>query len=192
MLVAVPRPRCPRRLLGVGAARIPVDRLKAAGSDHRHQSPSGTRVEVWEQVIEDDEICFIDGMRVTTPARTALDLACRYPLDEAVAAIDALARATRLKLADVGILLHRYRRRRDIKRPRAGVLIGEFDMGWEKVKVAVEYEGDQHWKNRWQFGKDIRRLEALTEAGWIDVRVTAEDTPATIERRVAAARAGRL
>jgi very-short-patch-repair endonuclease len=65
-------------------------------------------------------------------------------------------------------------------------------MGWEEIKVAVEYEGDQHWKSRWQFGKDIRRLEALTELDWIDVRVTAEDTEATIERRVAAARARRL
>jgi very-short-patch-repair endonuclease len=73
-----------------------------------------------------------------------------------------------------------------------GVLIAEVDMGWEEIKVAVEYEGDHHWRSRWQFGKDIRRFEAVTEAGWIDVRVTAEDTPATVERRVAAARARRL
>src|SRR6201999_182670 len=37
-------------------------------------------IRVWADRIEDDEICVIDGMRVTTPARTALDLACRYPV----------------------------------------------------------------------------------------------------------------
>lgn len=188
-------------------------------------------VEVWEQSIEADEICLIGGMRVTTPARTALDLVCMYPLDEAVAAIDSLARATRLKLADVDVLVQRYNGRRGIRRARAaldlvdagaespretwlrlvliragfprpqtqipvyneyGVLIAEVDMGWDEIKVAVEYEGDHHWRSRRQFDKDIGRLEALTEAGWIDVRVTAQDTTATVERRVTVARARRL
>ena len=57
-------------------------------------------VQVWEEHIESDEIGIIDGMRVTTSARTALDLARRYPKGVAVAAVDALAQATELKLAD--------------------------------------------------------------------------------------------
>jgi hypothetical protein len=188
-------------------------------------------VEVSEQLIEDDEICVIDGMRATTAERTALDLACRYSLDKAVAVIDSLARATRLKLADVELLAQRYQGRRGMRRARValdlvdagaespretwlrlfliragfprpqtqipvyneyGVLIGEVDMGWEEIEVAVEYEGVHHRTSRWQFDKDIVRLEALTEAGWIITRVTAQDTAATIERRVAVARARRL
>jgi hypothetical protein len=47
-------------------------------------------------------------MSVTTPARTALDLACRNPLDRAVAAIDALANVTEVKMADVELLIQRY------------------------------------------------------------------------------------
>lgn len=58
-------------------------------------------IEVWADHIDDDEICLIDGMRVTTPLRTAVDLARRYPVDTAVTAIDALARATRLKADDI-------------------------------------------------------------------------------------------
>jgi hypothetical protein len=197
--------------------------------DLNRRAVAGLRA--WELAIEPDEICLIAGMRTTTPERTALDLACMYPLDEAVAAIDALARATRLNLANVDILVQRYKGRRGIRRARValdlvdagaespretwlrlvliragfprpqtqipvynefGVLIAEVDMGWRELKVAVEYEGDHHWRNRRQFDKDIRRFEAVTEAGWIDVRVTAEDTIATIERRVAAARARRL
>jgi hypothetical protein len=78
-------------------------------------------VEVWDQLIEPDEICLVDGMAVTTPERTALDIACRYRLDQAVAAIHALARATRLKLADVEVLARRYQGRRGIRRARAAL-----------------------------------------------------------------------
>src|SRR5262245_57109066 len=45
--------------------------------------------------VAEDEIEVVGAMRVTTPARTALDLACRYRIDEAIPALDALARATR-------------------------------------------------------------------------------------------------
>lgn len=58
-------------------------------------------ITVWSGAIDDDKIQLIDGIRVTTPARTAVDLGCRYPVDTAVAAIDALARATRLKVPDI-------------------------------------------------------------------------------------------
>lgn len=46
----------------------------------------GAGVQVWEERIDADEILVVDGMRVTTPARTALDLARRCRLGEAVAA----------------------------------------------------------------------------------------------------------
>ncbi|MBO0864253.1 MAG: hypothetical protein J2P16_04175 [Mycobacterium sp.] len=211
-----------------GARWIDARRPAAIIDTNRRRVPG---VQVREQLIEHDEICVVDGMQITTPERTALDLACTYPLDEAVAAIDSLARVTHLKLADVDVLVQRYRGRRGIRRARAaldlvdagaespretwlrlvliragfprpqtqipvyneyGVLIAEVDTGWEEIKVGVEYEGDHHWKSRRQFDKDIGRLEAVTEAGWIIVRVTAEDTPANVERRVALARARRL
>ena len=57
-------------------------------------------------------------MAVTTPARTALDLLCWYPMDTAITAVDALARATRLKTADIELLTEHHRGRRGIKRAR--------------------------------------------------------------------------
>ena len=72
-----------------------------------------------------------------------------------------------------------------------GELVAVLDMGWEDVKIAVEYEGDQHRTDRRQFNKDIERFEALPELGWIIVRVTVEDVPGGILRRVAAAWARR-
>jgi hypothetical protein len=59
-------------------------------------------IRAWSDRLTDDEVEVINGIRVTTPARTALDIACRYPLVQAVAALDALARATHFKIADCG------------------------------------------------------------------------------------------
>ena len=189
-------------------------------------------VQVWEERIADDEICLVDGMRLTTPARTALDLARRYSLNDAVAAVDALAQTVGLKSVDIELLLDRYRGRRGMKsaaaalelidggaqspketwlrlllldagfpRPQTQIAVRNewgwvdayLDMGWEDIKVAVEYDGDQHRSSRYQYVKDIRRLEMLDQRyGWLVVRVVSEDRPDDVIRRVAAARARRL
>ena len=48
------------------------------------------------------------------------------------------------------------------------------DMGWRKWKVAVEYDGVQHWTDRRQRSWDIERIALLEDAGWILIRVSAE------------------
>ena len=140
--------------------------------------PNG--IHTWSDRVAEDQVQVIAGIPATTPARTALDLACRYPIDRAVASIDALARATELKMCDVEILADRCRGRRGIRRARnalllvdsgaespretwlrllliragfppprtqiqvvdCGALIACLDMGWEDIKLAVEYDGD--------------------------------------------------
>lgn len=72
-----------------------------------------------------------------------------------------------------------------------GALIACLDMGWQDIKLAVEYEGDHHRTDQRQFNKDIRRAETLAEIGWTVVRVTIEDTPGGVIARVAAAWARR-
>ena len=61
------------------------------------------------------------------------------------------------------------------------------DMGWEEFKVAVEYDGDHHRKDRRQYVKDIRRIRMLEELGWIIIRVIAEERPAQWLARVESA-----
>jgi len=187
-------------------------------------------IEAWQDRIEPDEIRTVNGMRITTPARTALDLAKRHPLDVAVSAIDALAQAVEVKPADIDLLVDRYKGHRGMKRARAALELTDdgaqspketwlrllliraglpppqtqiavrdewgyaeayLDMGWEDLKIAVEYDGDQHRTNRFQYVKDIRRLEMLERRGWIVIRVVAEDHPADILRRVREALARR-
>jgi very-short-patch-repair endonuclease len=65
------------------------------------------------------------------------------------------------------------------------------DMGWEDLMIAVEYDGEQHRLDRWQYTRDIRRREALERLGWIVIRVVCGDEPADILRRVRDARACR-
>jgi very-short-patch-repair endonuclease len=48
------------------------------------------------------------------------------------------------------------------------------DMGWREWKVAVEYDGIQHWQDSRQRSWDIERLALLEAAGWIVIRVSAE------------------
>ncbi|AQA02789.1 hypothetical protein BVC93_10490 [Mycobacterium sp. MS1601] len=68
-----------------------------------------------------------------------------------------------------------------------GHLIGFLDMGWPELKVAVEYDGDQHRSDRRQYVRDQARLRRLEHAGWIVIRVIAEDSDDDIVARVRAA-----
>jgi very-short-patch-repair endonuclease len=72
-----------------------------------------------------------------------------------------------------------------------GSAIAYLDMGWEDVKVAVEYDGEQHRRDRRQYTWDVRRSEMLARLGWIVIRVVAGDRPAEVVRRVRAALASR-
>ncbi|MEZ0349983.1 hypothetical protein [Mycobacterium sp. pR1184] len=68
-----------------------------------------------------------------------------------------------------------------------GSAFAYLDMGWDDVKVAVEYDGDHHRSDRRQYNWDVRRLETLERLGWIVIRVVAADRPAEIISRVRAA-----
>lgn len=64
------------------------------------------------------------------------------------------------------------------------------DMGWPAQKVAVEYDGGQHWTDPRQRARDIERLEFLAALGWTIIRVSwtqLRDQPQRIVDRVAAA-----
>jgi very-short-patch-repair endonuclease len=62
------------------------------------------------------------------------------------------------------------------------------DMGWSQWKVAVEYDGVQHWTDRRQRSWDIDRIALLEAAGWVVIRVSAEmlSRPHVIVERVRA------
>ena len=63
-------------------------------------------------------------------------------------------------------------------------IVGVLDMGWERFKVAAEYDGDQHRTDRRQYVRNQRRLRKLAEMGCIVIRVIAEDKPDDVVNRV--------
>jgi len=177
------------------------------------------------RTVEADEVTRVAGLPVTTPARTAFDIARAGSPGEAVARLDALMRAQPFSAEDVLLLAKRHPGARGLRQLRAvlprvdagaaspretwlrlvlvddGLPVPEtqipvvanyrsvalLDMGWERFKVAVEYDGDQHRTSRRQYVRDIRRLKKLEELGWIIIRVIAEDRPEDVVRRVRAA-----
>ncbi|WP_231639646.1 DUF559 domain-containing protein [Mycobacterium sp. Marseille-P9652] len=58
------------------------------------------------------------------------------------------------------------------------------DMGWEDIKLAVEYDGDHHRTDRRQFAIDVDRLEYVDRVGWTVIRVVAAHRGPDVIRRV--------
>jgi hypothetical protein len=72
-----------------------------------------------------------------------------------------------------------------------GLLVARFDMGWEELKIAVDYDGDHHRINRDRYYRDIRRAETVANLGWTLIRITADDMEGSILHRVRIALARR-
>jgi very-short-patch-repair endonuclease len=58
------------------------------------------------------------------------------------------------------------------------------DMGWEDMKLATEYDGEQHRVNPVQYAYDIQRSEDLDFLGWTRIRVVKANRSAEILRRL--------
>lgn len=136
-----------------------------------------TTVRTWADRFEDDEVEMLRGMPATTPARTALDLASRYPVDKAVSLIDALARATRLKMPDVELLAERYKGRRGIRRAlRALDLV---DAGAESpretwLRLLVIKAGYPPPQTQIPVYGEYGELVAVVDMGWDDKKIALE------------------
>ncbi|QRY45862.1 hypothetical protein JVX93_02850 [Mycolicibacterium boenickei] len=187
-------------------------------TEHGRRRPG---IIVREERIRPDEICRIGDFSVTTPPRTALDLARFLPRDAAVAHLDALAIATGVDAGQALELAARYRGLRGIRsartaldlmdaggqspretwlrlllidagyrRPRTQIRVTDgfnevfLDMGYDDVKVGLDYEGKHHATDRPRVVHDIGRNELIEREGWIDIRVVVEHSRAFILHRV--------
>jgi hypothetical protein len=88
----------------------PVDTvvLSACARTRRAETRGGERALLPRDWTE------VDGIRVTTPLRTAMDLGCGLNRREALAAMDALMREHHFSRVDMARMLPRYRRRRGV------------------------------------------------------------------------------
>jgi hypothetical protein len=183
--------------------------------------PRGVRT--YDMKLRPEEFSVFVSVPVTTPPRTAFDIGRIEPIGVAIAQMDALMRATGVKVHEVHGIADRHPGARGLRRLEAaldlvdagsqspketwlrlvliraglprpttqisvmtadGTPMYYLDMGWEHLMVAVEYDGEHHRLDRWQYRRDIRRREALDRLGWIVIRVIAADRPADIIGRV--------
>lgn len=138
----------------------------AGGRAQRGLRPHRDRLRV-------DEVATVDGLRVTTPARTALDLARRLPLVEAVAAVDALGRVTPLRPDEVRAAATHHPGTRDVRGvarvldlvdPRATT------PAWSRARVALVLRGiEVPAVSMWLTGDDGAPTTRLGLA-WPDLR----------------------
>ncbi|WP_458319461.1 hypothetical protein [Mycolicibacterium brisbanense] len=92
---------------------VPVE-LVASG---RHQRGLVVRFDT----LHDDEVTTVAGIRVTTPARTAFDLARRLPRGKAVERLDALMNACPFSIEDVTLITTRHPGVRGLRRLRVAL-----------------------------------------------------------------------
>lgn len=190
-----------------------ADSLAAAELAHDNRHPPAL-ISVHTDTLAPHEMLTVEGVAVTTPARTVFDIGRRTTLRlQAVQRLDALMNATDFKITDVEAVfaehpgargLLRLRRMLSLvdggsespqetrtrlalidaglPRPQTQITVrddyGEFvariDMGYEDLRVGVEYDGLQHWTDRRQRNRDVDRSSALLDLGWRIVRVTNE------------------
>lgn len=157
-------------------------------------TPARTAFDIGRRLERDEAVARLDALMYATPfsAEDVLLLAKRYPgarglrrLRVALPLVDGGAASPketwlRLLLIDAGF-----------PRPATQIPVLDgwrpvriLDMGWEDLKVAAEYDGDQHRTNRRAYVKDIRCQQKLQRLGWIVVRVIAEDRKPDIISRV--------
>lgn len=177
-----------------------------------HRAPADIKTR--HDLVLPGEVMTVAGLPVTTPERTAFDLARRGAVWQAVGRLDALARAVEYKEDDIAEMCRRHPHARWIRRvdrvlahvdagsespkeswlrmvlveggyPRPqtqipvpgpyGDPIYHLDMGWPELKIAVEYDGDQHRTDPERYRRDIKRSEYLQRMGWTRLRVVAGD-----------------
>jgi hypothetical protein len=78
---------------------------------------------------------------------------------------------TRLALIDAGIPAPRTQ---IVVRDEYGEFVARIDMGYEDLRVGIEYDGPQHWTNAGQRDRDVDRYSALLDLGWVIIRVSSE------------------
>jgi hypothetical protein len=166
-----------------------------------------------ERDLAASEVTSIAGVRVTTPVRTSLDLACRLNPFEALAAMDGLARTQGVTTLPLLAALPRFKGRRGVVQARQlvplvderaesagesftrwaiaaeGLLVPQpqywvtvdgvptyrLDLAYPRLKICVEYDGEEFHASDTAKEHDRRRRRWLRDHGWIVIVVTKDD-----------------
>ncbi len=176
--------------------------------EHARIRRAGTRGGERDLSVED--VMTVQGVKVTTPLRTALDLGCLLPRRDALAALDGFMRVHDLTRADFSAALPRYFRRRGVRQLRSLVTLADpraespgeswtrleiveaglpepelqwsirqdgrelyrLDLAYPRLRVCVEYDGEEFHDSPLRRRGDAQRREWLRQRGWVVIVVT--------------------
>jgi hypothetical protein len=133
----------------------------------------------------------VEEIRTAAAQLTGRD--CRH-VQKVAALADGLAGSP--QETAVRLLLHRSSLTdpvaQHVVRDAGGSFVARVDFAWPELRLALEYDGAWHAEPG-QFGRDRRRLNRLTAAGWTVLFVTAADLrdPQRLLARIGAAIAAR-
>lgn len=159
--------------------------------------------------LSERDLTSIDGLLVTQPIRTSLDLACRRRRYDALAAMDGLARVQGAGAEQLMSELTRFRRRRGVVQARElvplvdrrsesagesfvrlaindaglpapepqveikvrGVVVYRLDLAYLRMRICVEYDGEEFHSSEEQREADRKRRDWLRDRGWFVIVV---------------------
>ncbi|EUA01719.1 hypothetical protein I547_3700 [Mycobacterium kansasii 824] len=165
---------------------IPVTTPQRTAYDIGRRKPMGTAIAHLDALLGATDVKVAEVAEVADRHRGARGL---RQLESALELVDTGSQSPKeswLRLLIIGAGLPRPTTQIPVA-PSDGTRMYYLDMGWPDLMVAVEYDGEHHRLDRWQYTRDIRRSEALERLGWLVVRVVATDSPADIIRRIRAA-----
>jgi len=127
--------------------------------------------------LGDDEVCVVNGVPATTPARTAYDLGRRRGLTMALIRLDALMQATDLKPVDVALLADRHRGSRGIVQLREAIDLS--DPGAEspqetRTRLVLTSAGLRPKRTQIQVFDEFGEFVGRIDMGWDDWMVGVE------------------
>jgi hypothetical protein len=131
----------------------------------------------------------IDGVRVTTPLRTAMDLGCKLSRRQGLATMDALMRSHDFTVDDMMRMLPRYFRRRGVRRLRTIVALGDprsesRPESWVRLEIVdhgLPLPELQHWVH--VDGVPTYRLDLAYPHARVAVEYDGEEFHTTPEQR---------
>jgi hypothetical protein len=124
-----------------------------------------------------DETHVIDGMVVTTPQRTAFDIGRRSSLVDGVQRIDALIRATEVKVTDIEAVIDRHPGARGLVRLREtlGLVDGGAESPYESLtRLVLVQAGLPPPQTQIPVIDDTGRVFARLDMGWREFLVAVE------------------
>lgn len=144
-----------------------------------------------ERTFRPSDLTSLDGVRLTTPLRTAMDLACRRGRYSALAAVDALMRRHHLSRTELQGQLPRYRGRRGVVQCREVVALADprsESPGESFTRLAILDAGLpapelQHWV--YDAGRPVFRLDIAYPRSKVAVEYDGREFHDSPERRAA-------